>query len=260
MGHLTRRVPKPLLAPPGCPPLLGTILEGLVGIGVSRLIVCVGFGGVAIRRYLKRKATGTGVELDFVNTPARGVGYAVHACRHRVSEDDPVLLSMADVVCPGGYAPLVRALERVDLALAVAPVAPDPDKRYTGARIGADGALVMRPTGERQPAGRPLIGVYAIKAVGAFFRTLHQGIAAVEGVQLTPVQAVARGILNRRGEYRLSFALQSLAAAGHSAALVDLGPCAEVNRPHHLMRAAQLLRSAAASLAEPAESGGPSPR
>lgn len=241
MGALTRRTPKPLLAPPGCGPLLGYIVDALVAVGVSRLVVCVGFGAGAIRGYLDGRFQG--IVIDYVVAPPRGVGFAVNQCRRRMQADVPLLLTMADVVCPQGYAPLSQALERVDVALAVSATGPDLDKRYTGARLAADGELAFQCPENGATAGRPVVGVYAIRPVRAFFQILHDRIDAVEQQRTTGTEAVTLGVMNQKGEYRLSFVLQALADAGHTAALVDIGPCAEVNRPHHLARAASLLRS-----------------
>ena len=243
MGALTRRTPKPLLAPPGCRPLLGYIVDALVAVGVIRLMVCVGLAlaADAIRGYLDQHFQG--IAIDYVTAPPRGVGFAVHQCRARVQDEVPLLLTMADVVCPQGYAPLIRALDRVDLALAVSAAGPDPDKHYTGARIAADGEPALQSPENGATAGRPLVGVYAIRPVQAFFQILHDGIDAVEQQRTTAAEAVTLGVMNPKGEYRLSFAVQALADTGRATALVDIGPVVEVNRPDHLVGAASLLRS-----------------
>ena len=99
------------LTPIGGKPLLGRLLEGLVGAGVREAVVVVGFGEDAVRAAVG--AGPPGIRVRYLANPRFREGAILSLWTARELLDGPVLVMDADVLCPPAMiARLVRSPHR----------------------------------------------------------------------------------------------------------------------------------------------------
>lgn len=101
----THTVPKPLLRVAG-KPILGHILDDVVDLGISGIVLIVGYRGREIVEYVRRNYD---IDVSVVEQTERlGLGHAIFVSREYVG-DEPVLIMLGDSIFKGDLRGMVGA-------------------------------------------------------------------------------------------------------------------------------------------------------
>ncbi len=101
----THTVPKPLLRVAG-KPILGHILDDIVALGISEVVLIVGYRGENIVDYVRANYD---IDLSFVEQTERlGLGHAIYLSREFVVEE-PVLILLGDTIFKGDLKKMVAS-------------------------------------------------------------------------------------------------------------------------------------------------------
>jgi glucose-1-phosphate thymidylyltransferase len=209
----THTLPKALVQVAG-KPILGHILDSLVGRGVRRVVLVTGYMGDRVRRYV-----GENYDLDasFVEQPKRrGLGHAIWLTRAELTEG-PLLIILGDTLFEADFSVL-----RPDGAhrIGVMPVA-DPHRfgvvELEGSRIVR---LVEKP--EHPPSNLAIVGVYYLTSSGTLLGCLEELIRAER---------------TTRGEYQLTDALQMMIERGERMESLAIEGWFDCGQPDALLEA-----------------------
>ena len=219
---LTADRPKGLV-PVGDRPLLAHVFDTLVDLGVTHLVVVVGYRGDEIRAHFGDSYGET--PITYVDQPERrGLAHAVALAGPHVSGE--FLLLNGDNVCNANLDAVVARHRETD-AVATLPVERVSRERAAQAGVLAfeDGAVVGV---SEKPADPPS-------------RLIPRGFYALDERVVDACRDVEPG---HTGERELSAALDALLTAGESVETVALeGWCVNVNTPADVERAAARLGS-----------------
>lgn len=186
----THTSPKALVPVAG-KPILGHIVDSLIGMGVSELIPIVGYKGDQIRGYLTDTYD---VPMQFVEqTEQKGIAHAVSLTR-RYADDSELIIILGDTIIKTDFTRIPRAGENV---LGVHEVQ-DP-RRFGICEVdgGAITSIVEKPD---QPRGNlALVGLY-------YFRDSS-------GLYEACAEVIEREIVTK-GEYQITDALSLLIGRG----------------------------------------------
>jgi glucose-1-phosphate thymidylyltransferase len=165
----THTVPKPLLRVAG-KPILGHILDDVVGLGIGELVLVVGYRGENIVDYVRANYD---LKLSFVEQTERlGLGHAIHLSKEFVGEE-PVLILLGDTIFKGDLMTMVASGGN---SIGVRPV-PDPERfgiaEVEGSRIVS---LVEKP--EEPRSNLAVAGIYAITDSAALYGALDSLIGS----------------------------------------------------------------------------------
>lgn len=166
----THTVPKPLIRVAG-KPILGHILDDAVEIGITDIVLIVGYRGQDIVDYVRSTYD---VRVNFVEQEARlGLGHAIHLARKYVGSSEPVFIILGDSIFKGNLKGMIESQAN---CIGVKRVA-DPQRfgiaKLEGARI-VD--LVEKP--ERPESDLAVVGLYFIKDTAALFGALDSIISS----------------------------------------------------------------------------------
>jgi glucose-1-phosphate thymidylyltransferase len=186
----THTVPKALINVAGRP-ILAHILDGLIGEGVERVILIVGYMGDRIREYVAKRY---GSIADFVEQEERlGLGHAVFLAREKVGSG-PVVIVLGDTIVHTDFSIFLGG---PDVVLGVKQV--DDPSRFgiVDLRDGYVAGLVEKP--EQPKSNLALVGLYYIPESREIFATLETMITSGK---------------KTRGEYQLTDALAKMLQDG----------------------------------------------
>ena len=188
----THTRPKPLLPVAG-KPILGHILDQLVGLGIRRIVLVIGHMGEQIVEYV-RQHQGF-VEVESVEQGERlGLGHAILLTR-KVVRDDPMLVVYGDTIFQADLRPVFS--REMDGMLGVKQV--DDPARF-GVVVEEEGRvtrLVEKP--DEFVSDQAIVGVNLIRTSGLLFACLERLVN--EGWRT-------------RGEYQLTDGLQLMVEQG----------------------------------------------
>ena len=165
----THTVPKALINVAGRP-ILAHILDGLIGEGVERVILIVGYMGDRIREYVAKRY---GSIADFVEQEERlGLGHAVFLAREKVGSG-PVVIVLGDTIVHTDFSIFLGG---PDVVLGVKQV--DDPSRFgiVDLRDGYVAGLVEKP--EQPKSNLALVGLYYIPESREIFATLETMITS----------------------------------------------------------------------------------
>lgn len=188
----TYTLPKALLYVAG-KPIISHILDDVVKLGVSSIVLIVGYKGDLIEKYVTENYPE--LKVDFVVQKERkGIGHAVDLTREHADTGEPILIILGDTILKTDLGNLVRSKSN---ALGVKEVS-NP-KRFGVCEVsgGYITRLVEKPVDP--PSNLALVGLYYFLDSKRLFEALRKEI---EG-----------GIMNH-GEYQLTDALQIMIDKG----------------------------------------------
>jgi len=179
----THTIPKALVNVAG-KPILAHIMDSLVGQGINRIILIVGYMGDRIRSYVERRYPGI---AECVEQPEQlGLGHAVFLTRELVPRG-PMMIILGDTIVHVDYASFLGG----DMPVLGVKAVDDPH-RFGIARVedGLVTELVEKP--ENPPSNLALVGLYYLPESAELYSRL---------------EILFQQKLTTRGEYQLTDAL-----------------------------------------------------
>jgi glucose-1-phosphate thymidylyltransferase len=197
----THTSPKVLLYVAG-KPILAHILDDLVALGITRLVLVVGYMGELVREYVDSHYGA--LHVDYAEQPERlGLGHAVSLTAPFV-DDRPLLIILGDTIFE---ADLAKVLDGRANAIGVKEVA-DP-QRFGIVETDAQGRVVRLVEKPEHPASNLAItGIYFFTRGGPLFEALAD---------------LQRRNVRTKGEFQLTDAMQALVEKG---AVIETFPVA----------------------------------
>ncbi len=180
----THTVPKALMNVAG-KPILAHILDNLPELGISEVVMVVGYMGDRIRSYVQKNYK---LSVTYVEQPERkGLAHAVYLTAPHV-EKAPVLIVLGDTIFKADFSKVVGGRKNY---IGVKEV-PDP-KRFgvVQVRNGRVRKLVEKP--EVPPSNLAIVGVYYVAETERLFRCIAD---------------IMHKKIKTKGEYQLTDALQ----------------------------------------------------
>lgn len=214
----TFTLPKVLLNVAG-KPILGHILEKIIGEGIHEGTIVVGHMSDLIRDYVVQ--TFPSFKADFVEQEERhGLGHAIYLSRATIT-NEPVLIILGDTIFDVDLAPVLR--ERRS-ALGVKPV--DDPRRFGVAEVqnGTIKRLIEKP--ERPTSNLAVVGLYYLCNPSLLVSCLEE--------------LVAKDI-RTKGEYQLTDALQLMIDRGESMTTFMVEGWYDCGKPETLLSTNQAL-------------------
>jgi glucose-1-phosphate thymidylyltransferase len=188
----TYTLPKALLFVAG-KPIISHILDDVIDLGVSSIVLIVGYKGELIEEYVRKEYAH--VKVDFVvQEQRRGIGHAVDLTREYADTDEPLLIVLGDTIIRTDLRSITECGAN---ALGVKEVE---DPRRFGVCELTDGRitrLVEKP--QDPPSNLALVGLYYLQDAGELFQALRR---------------VIEGNIMTRGEYQITDALQMMIEKG----------------------------------------------
>jgi glucose-1-phosphate thymidylyltransferase len=182
----TYTLPKALLYVAG-KPIISHILDDVIPLGVSSIVLIVGYKGDLIEEYVRKRYPD--IDVEFVQQAERkGIGHAIHLTRKQADTGEPLLIILGDTIVKSDLASAVQSKTH---ALGVKEVA---DPRRFGVCEMSGGfitRLVEKP--QDPPSNLALVGLYYLRDSRLLFQALQEEIDG--------------GIMNH-GEYQITDALQ----------------------------------------------------
>jgi glucose-1-phosphate thymidylyltransferase len=186
----THTSPKALVPVAG-KPILGHIVDSLIGMGVSELIPIIGYKGDQIRDYL----TGAyDVQMQFVEqTEQKGIAHAVSLTR-RYADESELIIILGDTIIKTDFSGIPKAGENV---LGVREVE-DP-RRFGVCEVEGDviTGIVEKP--DHPKSNLALVGLYYFRDSSGLYETCSE--------------VIERGIVTK-GEYQITDALSLMIERG----------------------------------------------
>lgn len=186
----TLNIPKALLNVAG-KPILGHIVDSLLGMGVKDLIPIVGYKGDLIREYLTATYK---VPITFVEqTDQKGIAHAVSLARE-YADDSELIIILGDTIIKTDFTRIPKAGGSV---LGVREVADPTRFGICEVEKGIVRKIVEKP--EHPKGNLALIGLYYFKNSAPLFKACEEIIA---------------GNVMTKGEYQITDALQLMIDEG----------------------------------------------
>lgn len=214
----TYTVPKALMPVAG-KPILGHILDELIGVGVEEVVLVVGHLGEKIEAYVRGNYR---ISAHFVRQEQPlGNGHAIYVAREFLRAE-PVLIMLGDTIFRGDFAPVLRS----NVSLIGVREVPDP-RRLGIVELDGDGFVrrfVEKP--ERPTSNLAITGVYFLRNSALLRRCLERLVDEDHRV---------------RGEYWLADALQFYVDAGERVRTFPVEGWYDCGTPDALLEANRAL-------------------
>ena len=217
MRDLTQELPKPMLEVRG-KPVLQHIVEGLREIGLTNLLIVVGWRADVVRNFFG-DGSQLGVRIRYeTQTVQDGTGRVVALARE-FAEEDPFLLSYGDIlVAAENYNRIRGALTQAEAVLTVKRS----DDVSQGGAVFVNDKFELTDLREKPKPGEPTSPWYNAGVYG-FRPTIFEQIAKLEP--------------SPRGEYELTDAIRNLALEGNKVQAIEIaGDWVDVRDPEILAR------------------------
>ena len=215
MRDLTEALPKPMLEVRG-KPVLQHIVEGLRDIGLTSLLIVVGWRADVVKQFFG-DGSNLGVKIDYeTQTVQDGTGRVVALAQNFVGAD-PFLLSYGDIlIAPENYRRIRDALAGAEAVISVKRS----DDVSQGGAVFLNDKFELTDLREKPRPGEPTSPWYNA-GVYAFQRSIFDYIAKLEP--------------SPRGEYELTDAIRNLALGGKKVQAIEIaGDWADVRDPEIL--------------------------
>jgi glucose-1-phosphate thymidylyltransferase len=213
----THTVPKPLLRVAG-KPILGHILDDIVGLGIKDIVLIVGYRGQDIVDYVNANYD---VRATIVEQGERmGLGHAIYLSRDYVREE-PVLIMLGDTIFKGDLGGMVGSgdnfigVTRVDEPQRFGIVELD-DSRIVG--------LVEKP--EQPKTDQAIVGVYCLHDSKALYSALER---------------IIESGMRTKGEFQLTDALNLMMEEGVVLKAFDIEDWYDCGKPETLLETNRAL-------------------
>jgi len=224
----THTVPKPLIRVAG-KPILGHILDDVVKLGVSEIVLIVGYRGRDIVDYVRAHYD---VKVNFVEQEARlGLGHAIYLARKYVGAG-PTLIVLGDSIFKGD---LKRMIESDGNEIGVKHVA-EP-QRFGVASLEGTRIIELVEKPEHPTSDLAVVGVYFVRDTGPLFAALDSIISSET---------------RTKGEFQLTDALNMMIREGVELRAFEIERWFDCGKPETLLETNRaLLEMSAASLEIP---------
>lgn len=208
----TYSVPKVLLNVAG-KPILGHILDKLIGEGINEATIVVGYLGEMIQEFVR--SSYPELRVDYVEQEeALGLGHAIYLSRHTIGTD-PLLIILGDTIFDVDLRPVLRGGSS---ALGVKAV--DDPRRFGVAEVenGVIRRLVEKP--ENPTSNLAVVGLYYIRNSALLVECLNDIVA---------------GNLRTKGEFQLTDALQRMIERGEQMTTFPVDGWYDCGKPETLI-------------------------
>lgn len=185
MRPLTHTTPKVLLQVAG-KPILGHLLDELEAMGVTDVVLVIGYLGDKIKEYVEANYN---FNTNFITQEEQlGLGHAIYVTKDCMEQDEAALIILGDTLFEGDFSEILKGEHNY---LGVKEVE-DP-RRFGVAKVDGDTitGLVEKP--DVPPSNLALVGIYYLKNSSKLFSALERQIS--DGVKT-------------KGEFQLTDALQ----------------------------------------------------
>ena len=187
----THTTPKVLLHVAG-KPIIGHILDQLVTLGVSDLVMVVGYRGDMVQDYVNRHYD---FQAEFVEQrELLGLGHAILQTREAVQEG-PGLIVLGDTVFRANLNPVLNSKETL---IGVKPVE-DP-RRFGIAELDGNRITRLVEKPDHPSSNLAIVGIYYLPEMAALYEALERLIGSEK---------------RTKGEFQLTDALQDLLDQGN---------------------------------------------
>jgi glucose-1-phosphate thymidylyltransferase len=219
----THTVPKPLLRVAG-KAILGHILDDVVSLGISDVVLIVGYRGTHIVDYVKSNYD---LNVSFVEQGERlGLGHAIYLTKEHVGSE-PVLVMLGDTIFKGDFASIVGTGGNY---LGVKEV-PDPER--FGVVEVEDGKIVNLVEKPAEPQSNlAIVGIYCIQDAAKLYDAL---------------ETIISEDLKTRGEYQLTDALNLMIKRGVDLMAFEIEGWYDCGKPETLLETNRDLLEISAS-------------
>lgn len=183
--------PKVLLNVAG-KPILGHILDRIIGDGITEVTIVVGYLGEMVEEYVRSNYN---IDATFVQQPdPLGLGHSIYLARDTVAAGEPVLIILGDTIFD---VDLSSVLTSANSSIGVKIV--DDPKRFGVVEVNKNfiTRLVEKP--ETPISNLAVVGIYYIKDFGLLNRCLTEMIEKE---------------IRTKGEFQLTDALQMMVDRG----------------------------------------------
>ncbi len=207
----THTTPKVLLQVAG-KPIVGHILDQLVALGVTELVVVVGYRGDMIQDYITRSYN---FKTSFVEQPELlGLGHAI-SLTQKVVEKGPGLIILGDTVFKADLRPVLGSEHAL---LGVKPVE-DP-RRFGIAEMDGNriSRLIEKP--DRPTSNLAIVGIYYLPEMETLYKSLNE---------------IIRSGKRTKGEFQLTDALQDLLNQGQEMRPLPVDGWLDCGKPETLL-------------------------
>ncbi len=218
----THTVPKPLLRVAG-KPILGHILDDVAALGISEIVLIVGYRGRDIVDYVKASYD---MEVSVVEQGERlGLGHAIYMSREYVG-DEPVLIMLGDSIFKGDLRGMVGGTGNY---IGVTRVS-EP-QRFGIVELHEDRitSLVEKP--DRPKSNLAVVGIYCIRDSAALYAALGSIIGS--GIRT-------------KGEFQLTDALNRMIEDGVVIKAFEVEGWYDCGKPETLLETNRALLEMAA--------------
>ena len=215
----TYTVPKVLLNVGG-KPIIGHILDKIIGNGFNEATIIIGYLGEMIKEYVLKHYT---IKVDFVEQEERlGLGHAIYLSRHTFSRD-PILIILGDTIFDLDIKAMVSS---ANTAIGVKKVE-DP-RRFGVAETGNGRITRLIEKPENPTSNLAVVGLYYIKQPQLLVDCLKEMI-----------KTNAR----TKGEFQLTDALQMMIERGEKMETFNVDGWFDCGKPETLLSTNQHLLS-----------------
>jgi glucose-1-phosphate thymidylyltransferase len=214
----TFMLPKVLLNVAG-KPILGHILDKIIGEGIHEATIIVGHMGDKIRHYVDTAYPS--LKVDYIDQEDRlGLGHAIYLARDTMSTD-PVLIILGDTIFDVDLTPVLRGEHS---ALGVKTV--DDPRRFGVAEV-RDGLITRLMEKPEQPVSHlAIVGLYYIKNTPLLLSCLAKVVGAD---------------IRTKGEYQLTDALQMMLERGEKISTFMVDGWYDCGKPETLLSTNRVL-------------------
>ncbi len=209
----TFTLPKVLLNVGG-KPIVGHIVDKLMGIGVRDISVVVGYMGDMVEEYLK--ANYKNAIFHFAYQEERlGLGHAAYIALSEDLNDEPLLIILGDTVFDVDLTPLLKSEYS---SIGVRKV--DDPRRFGVAETSGNrvSKLVEKP--DDPTSNLAIVGLYYVKSPARLYAAL---------------QEVMEKNIKTKGEYQLTDALQLMVDRGETITYFEIDGWYDCGRPETLL-------------------------
>lgn len=223
----THTTPKPMIRLAG-KPIVGHILDSLVGAGIESVVIVVGSMKDQVIEYATDTYGGT-LDMEFVEQEQpEGVGHAIYQAED-VAYRDKLFIVLGDMLFENGYGEFLevhRSFDGADGSIGIKAVE-DPS-HYGVASLNDDGtvsALVEKP--DDPDSNLAISGAYIVEDSAALFEELDS--------------LVRNDVRGSGGEFQLTDALDRMVQSGATFRTFEVGEWYDCGRPETLLEANRAL-------------------
>lgn len=209
----TFTIPKVLLNVAG-KPILGHILDKIIGDGITEATLVVGHMSEKIQEFLAK--TYPDFRVQYVEQEERmGLGHAIYLSRHTIIDDEPLLIILGDTIFDVDLGPVLSG----DVsALGVKEV---DDPRRFGVAVVRDGVITKLVEKPEQPVSNlAVVGLYYLQHPRVLASCLEELVAKD---------------MRTKGEYQLTDALQLMIDRGEKIRTFPVDGWFDCGKPETLL-------------------------